>query len=330
LRIFEITAPAPGERRVLTQIPTQLEAEWQRVNAEISRIIAEVNNLYRAPGSQETFDKIDNLLKQIDVLHRSRLVLRNQLATQTNQTPEIQKIWSEIEQKCSRHLELYRELEFSESFFSCLYRGIKTTVGVIHSHSPLTRRPKDSVSFVSAAYDYALESEGIQARRRNSIFASSNLDFAKEYGEAYIIFPVDNNSSYSWTGVRDLVLDTTELNQMLSQSTVEEYRESLRQITENMSLPVEVRTEANQLLIAAGVTLFENLYQQGPDQIPGLHLPWQKLVDTKKVIRFYGVQDDNLDDAILSGHEVLISGEYYAISNLFYGNFVKQQMGWKY
>ena len=325
MRIFEITGPAPGERRILPHDLSELEAEWVAVNDQIKSASEQLWAMSHGPEAESTALQLARHNHLADLRLRSqqlRLEIANARTSQSH-FPQMERVWTQIEQDCARHLELYQNLGLG------LYRGIKTNVGVIHAHSPTNRRPRDSERAVTAAYDYALEAEGIQARRSNSIFTSSDPDFASEYGALYYVFPVDNRSTYSWSGTRDLVLDSTDIKGILDYDKIREYRINMSGVVSDMSLPIETRNAANHLLNLINDThFFDRLYEDGPDQVPGLHMPWQSIVDTKRVMQVYQVQDDNLDDAILSGNEVLISGEYYAVSKFFYYDFVSKKLGW--
>lgn len=99
-----------------------------------------------------------------------------------------------ISSECSEALQTYRSLN------QMLYRGMKTESNVawFEGMPRENRKATDTSKASHALLNKMFEIAGIKARRDNSIFVSSDLDQASEYGDIYIIFPKDG-FDFSWS-----------------------------------------------------------------------------------------------------------------------------------
>ena len=96
-------------------------------------------------------------------------------------------------------------LKFYKNTGSYLYRGIKGGNNSVFIGSPrIDRIPLDTPITTQTAIDNKLKEAGFTALRSNSIFCSSDIMEAYDYGEAYIVFPC-NGFTYTWAEyTRDL------------------------------------------------------------------------------------------------------------------------------
>jgi hypothetical protein len=93
---------------------------------------------------------------------------------------------------CSEILNLYYMEEQG------LYRGIrKYNSGIVMARTPIDRSPMDTPKEVDQKLDKILIEAGFKARRTNSIFCTSDAEFAVNYGDEFLIFPI-NGFDYSW------------------------------------------------------------------------------------------------------------------------------------
>ena len=89
-----------------------------------------------------------------------------------------------------------------------LYRGLRVSgqgTSVFVGQSRQDRKPKDTVSIVSAFFDRALDKNGFTALRSNSIFVTSDRSNAQAYGALYAIFPM-NGFNFTYTNQMDLII----------------------------------------------------------------------------------------------------------------------------
>lgn len=86
-----------------------------------------------------------------------------------------------------------------------LFRGIIDAKSyILLGKSRDDRKPMDTSMAVQQIVDSSLAASGFKALRSNSIFCTGNLFAAENYGDLFIIFPV-NGFSYTWSPkVRDL------------------------------------------------------------------------------------------------------------------------------
>ena len=118
---------------------------------------------------------------------------------------QIQKfdaIWDNlIVTNCNEIIEIYSK---SNSF---LYRGIKGSKNLIfRGYSRIDRFPSDSYRSLSDLFDIGLKKCGMTALRSNSLFTANSVELSSQFGNEYIIFPIDG-FEYTYTTSNDLVLN---------------------------------------------------------------------------------------------------------------------------
>lgn len=120
-----------------------------------------------------------------------------------NEDDKITEIANKIKSECSSFLKAY---ELQKGKF--IFRGIKSSEPILIKNIRTDRLPIDTPLDLHQEYDKVFKKLGLKATRSNSIFCSANLNTAKDWGAAYIIFVKDG-----WVGTvfdkvkRDYVYD---------------------------------------------------------------------------------------------------------------------------
>lgn len=99
---------------------------------------------------------------------------------------------------CSDIIDLYKRIKHY------MYHGIRNPdSNILLGKSRVDRRPMDTPIEMQEMFDDKLKRAGFKALRSNSIFCTGSSDFAGNYGDTFVIFPV-NGFSYTWSpAVRD-------------------------------------------------------------------------------------------------------------------------------
>jgi len=113
---------------------------------------------------------------------------------------KLQKLCEYISKNCTQYLKDVKESR------TWMFRGVKSDLSAFVGHSRQERRAKDSVSELQTMFDRCLSALGATALRSNSIFATSNFGTASDYGDVYIIFPIDGKYTFTYTNMDDIVL----------------------------------------------------------------------------------------------------------------------------
>lgn len=109
---------------------------------------------------------------------------------QTN--PELEKIAGLIKTNCSDILSIYKDTG------NILYRGFIDLYQPFFKALPReNRKSRDGDINIHNIINNYLKEQGFEARRDNSFFCISKMKEAKEYGEAYLVFP-KNDFKYTW------------------------------------------------------------------------------------------------------------------------------------
>lgn len=112
------------------------------------------------------------------------------------------KVIQFIQKNCSQILKVY---EHSNSNF--LYSGKYSNSEVFFGKTINNRKPLGTDPRINSKLNQVLRQTGFKARRDNSIFATSMETTASEYGNTYVIFPI-NGFDYSWCSMaEDLTLE---------------------------------------------------------------------------------------------------------------------------
>lgn len=114
------------------------------------------------------------------------------------------KYFSFIEKNCSEYLSAVKEANGK-----LLFRGQDdASHSVFVAHPRADRKPRDSDPDAQQLIDKYLSALGFKALRSNSLFATSSVSQASEYGTPYAIFP-KNGFKFTWsTKHKDLVINS--------------------------------------------------------------------------------------------------------------------------
>lgn len=233
--------------------------------------------------------------------------------------------------------------DFLSAFISSdrlMYSGIRgVKARAFRASSPATRRSVGGDQSATHAFDQMLSQLGFEATRSNSIYTTSNIHLARNFGKLYVIIP-KNSAKYTWSQVKTdnnmIILNsediepfiqwpfskdaiTTEIKIMRKQlgssaKDSHQIREYLR-ILEDLLEPVLAVDKQD-----------ENFIRQYYPKSPAIALLDQladtdsRTYDLKKFQKKFRMKKDRLVDALQSGNEILIHGEYYAFSHLFWPN----------
>lgn len=258
-----------------------------------------------------------------------------EIATQKYQPEEYDKIAAIIKTQCSEFVEAYRKTD------QVLYRGLSTSHrgGVFKGRPPQDRAPKDSSKLASEMFDLVCQKLGIKALRSNSIFTSSDYTMAQTFkgtgtqGTIYVIIPV-NGADYSWSKFhKDLVI--TESSLMMAKTSDVHYTPQEYKWVKSTVDGVIKKLKNSRLDSFDQDSLTRIMRIQRDNYHPDFCLDWwsspiesdirdlakelrranilARHIDPAKFQERYGIETTNIEAALMSKHEVLIHGDYYAV-----------------
>jgi hypothetical protein len=249
--------------------------------------------------------------------------------------PAVQKIWNEIQTSCSDAINDMKQAG------KLLYRGLKTeTRPAFHDRSK-TRRPRDSDPFISQVFDYCLVQLGAKALRSNSTFTTSDKFQSEGYGNLYMIFPVNGQYTFTWTNTKDLIIDRDDIDIFINRQKIHELNDEINYIVIEESKMLRNDPRHDMDIIQAlsplkNISLGELFYTLCDPESSihtvdlkkyNLNLHWEYYVDVDSMKNRYEPRFSDLAAAIESGNEVCISGQYIALSTLFFESFVIKSLG---
>ncbi len=226
---------------------------------------------------------------------------------------DINDIWDRIlSKRCTEIIKVYQE---SEGEF--LYRGMKTDLPWFRAASHQDRQSKDSNTRISGVFDQLLAASGMSALRKNSIFATGDRHAAAEFGQVYIVFPVDG-FRYTYTNEKDLVLNNW--NQIIDPTLMNRlYRAYVEAMQSKHGEDWKMQYSNHWIDF------------RDPDPVAGLARlkkisdePWvqalkiEDLFNVDAFRRRYNPSNHLLYHAIDHQLEVMISGQYYAFRRDLY------------
>lgn len=193
---------------------------------------------------------------------------------------------------------------------------------VYYGNSRQDRRPKDSTRWANDLFDWCLKKLGFTALRGNSIFCTSDQDLAVDYGELYMIFPIDKASSYTYTKYDDVIIVGDIFVDMINDKKLEKLRDQVSYIIQHPEDydddPDLIRT--TNLLWKGVRGIFELMASaEGQEMLhdfqrkTGVSANIYDLVDVGKFEQEIHPNNSNLADGLRRQREVMISGEYYAL-----------------
>jgi hypothetical protein len=307
----------PGEKKTLDVKAVKLKiAKITQIKAELEKL-SSANILTKYFNKPEAFANQQLVAKMSEfheILNAEDTKLRAELQKATasamaTQATSFGPLVQTIQKECSQALKAFK------STSKILFRGLKkskTNTPAYVGRSWNERKTMNSEPEGQKIFDYALQKMGISALRSNSIFTTSDSNQAGGYGNLYIIIP-KNGFQFSWSvGDPDMVIDDTRV---LYKSEV------LDKIMDNIDALVDKGKMADS---AAGYEWSEVLQFEGyersmeylrDNKYPAAALKkitLDKLIDYDHIDNFIGPTNKDFVQALESGHEVLINGEYYA------------------
>jgi hypothetical protein len=118
-------------------------------------------------------------------------------------------LWPMLQRDCSQFI----DVAFRRGGLRRLYRGIKmtqaqpslATVGpdAYLTQSPINRKPRDTNPEQQQIIDRWLAEHGFKALRHNSAFTTGSRSWTEDYGEGFIVFPVDGFKFTWFMGTED-------------------------------------------------------------------------------------------------------------------------------
>lgn len=137
-----------------------------------------------------------------------------------------------------------------------LYRGIESDVpDIFIGKSRNKRKPLDTDPSISNSFDKILSASGFTSLRSNSIFCTGSYHQAGNYGDEFLIFPV-NGFSYTWSPyVGDFTMDVSRtLPRLLKwKKTPKEIVNQYQYTNQNLSTAL---TSGNEITITGAYYAF--------------------------------------------------------------------------
>ena len=229
-----------------------------------------------------------------------------------------------------------------------LYRGMADVGKVAIGRGYQKRRPLDSDIDETQLFDQALTQLGIAAQRGNSIFTSGDIQQANSYGHIYVIVPKDT-ATFSWSKrVDDLTLHHGDLadngviywpasvyklikkekNQVRNQIDTEQTSIKRNKLTEYQDaldrlagyLDGNYQSEIQGVMIWIRRYMPKSVVAQNSGAILNPELNIQQFQ------KAYGMSDKNLGAAIKGQGEILVRGEYYAMTRDIWDTLIVRKL----
>lgn len=320
-----------GQKQELEIKLTQAEQLIADIKVELNRLESGLKSASVAndtSGVDQLNQSHDQLMK-LDKKVQSRIMaLKKQLRT----VPPDVKMWlSKIQSDCGAYL---KEVKKAKAW---LYRGTSGSDAFV-GKSWLSREPKDSNKQAQLLFDQMLAQLGFVALRSNSIFTTSDFWHTKEFSQkTYVIFPVDNQSNYTYTTSSDLILDSpadVAMNPEALQNLKDELHRHLITIQNQMGkkVPLSLREllyftsmmwstwSSIQLRLARFIKATKGVYPI-PDKFTKVdHVAHHTTPAT--FVKKWNPQQTNLAKALKNRYEVYVSGTYYALDAELYGEYI--------
>jgi len=330
----------PGQKQAISAQLDQradLKAKIIQQLAQLQSQKQTVKDMKSWPHAKQVTGMITNLSHMLHIVDSQINQLTQQLQSASQLSPAEQELIQFIQTHCGNYLTHVKKVK------NWLYRGA-TGANQYIARSRDTRRPKDSSKSAQELFDDQLRVLGFTALRSNSIFATSDFYHAAQFGDQiYVIFPLDNHSTYTYTKHDDITLDSPE--ELINLDKVHKYVDALiKHLAKQRGTPNtwkgSDRTQLTKwihVLESEGADYFTNTLKQVQShiksgnkfQIPPVftNKTLKDFVDTKQFIKDFGPQKTKLDVAIKNGYEVLINGVYLALSAHMFGELLTKTFG---
>lgn len=309
--LYEL-AVAPGERKGFSLRLKKLE-DLQMKIAEMQNTIANLKGT-SVPDvlKKQMTDLIDAASMEKEKLYSEIESAEGRNKTANGIPGNVVKLLKGIEKNATTIMNAYRNTG------KFLYRGIKSDDDALYGKPFDERRPKDSNSGLNSILNKALAAAGFAARRDNTSFTSGTYSQASNYGTVYIFFPRDGFHFHYSKSIKDLVLDTGKMNLLIDNELVEKIRSILSTNWTEVDHYFSGAYSSSEFLSGYSYESdLRGLQKAVADgKLPaelGKFQTLQDFVDPAKVISQMQYDQSDLDGAINSGHEVMVTGPYYAL-----------------
>lgn len=205
--LFEAHDPlTPGKKRALELNLADLLEKYASVKQYHDQLASFLNEI--PPGMEQ---ELADLEKEYKAAIQQEV---ENIKKYTNES-KISKFVKGLEKKCS---DAISDMRKAEKF---LYRGTRQFKDAYISRPHTARSTMSSYSEMQELYDQKISEVGFKALRSNSIFTTSNLRFAKNFGtHIYLIFPV-NGFSFTWSETEDdIILKSEKLRSWINMDLV--------------------------------------------------------------------------------------------------------------
>lgn len=322
--LFEVQVK-PGERKGFSLRLQKLENVQVKI-AEIQQTIGQLGSVSVPDALKKQMEDLINAAK----IEKEKIYA--EIADSEAKNPPIQgipgsvvKLLKGIEKNASVIMNAYRRTG------KFLFRGIKSDDDALYGKPFDERRAKDSNAELSNALNKALAAQGFTARRDNTTFTSGSVGQASNYGTVYIIFPRDGFSFHYSKEIKDLVLDTSKLNMLIDPDIIQYVQNTVYANWEKLKPYFSYKFTGDRFFSDYEYRRdLDGIQQAVADgALPaefGRFKSLEDIVDPAKVMANFKYDQEDLDGAITSGHEVMVTGPYYAIRKDKFEDYFKKYL----
>ena len=267
-----------------------------------------------------------NALKEIARLEKA--------AKENKGVPEqLLPLFDQINNNCKNYIKAVKKAK------RWLYRGASGPDAYI-GRSWVARNPRNSEREVQEIFDEQLQKLGMTALRGNSIFATSKMGRAKQYGRVFVIFPKDRQSEFTYVNDDDLILHSmgklpldkrkwqslkTNILAWCKANKKQPASAELKDIVED--LEDDINDWATWGFLEDDfMGEKQNWENKG---VPSSLFPQSlaEFVSLRGFVKEYRPTNQNLDIAIQKEYEVYVYGKYYALNVAKFGKLIQRYWG---
>jgi hypothetical protein len=302
----------------------------------------------------ELIKKIDEVIAEIERMIER---LTNELEA-TKKQSSLYALFERIEREASFAVKSFKNTQ------KVLYRGSRKSQDAFIGRPWTGRKPTHSNSEFSDLYDQALSMYGAKALRSNSLFVTADPDLAAGFGNVlHIIFPMDG-FHYTWSTVeKDIVFNSESWSRSFDNELVADYMKALEPYwtdeaheyyIENFIEMKMTKYTKEALFDPDNIGLRLGFFPNGlvlrqfqfiKHMLNNPETSNLKITNSKdlafineftelrdfagmyNIIENYGVKiDTDFEDALISKHEIMINGTYFAIKRKYLPE-VKEWLG---
>jgi len=297
----------PGEKRTRADLEAR---NLQAIQNKIAELIVSLDkssnlaNMFKQDAALQA--SLENLRKRLDL----KIDYLNRMKTRHIRSGKIDKMFDILDRECSDFLHV---MKFTGKL---VYRGLRTNVSVFEGRSREDRVPKDSNLATSNRLDQALRNHGFKALRSNSIFTTTDRSFAIGYGNIYCIFP-KNGFHVLTTNERDLIINSVD--SIVGHDWKLNFTNSLKTwLMDNVPewLGTPLGKEISGYYYDDVLREIKNNFNDGnPLKLPDeFNKTKEDLTSDEAIMNYLDPRSDDLENAMIDGREILINGEYWALS----------------